>query len=110
MCRCAAHKENGEQCRNSAMRGARVCGYHGGKAPQVKAAARRRLEKSADRMARELLKMAIRGDSAMAAKGSTLSWSVAFELDTRIRAEVLDNKSDDGGSATLRRTLPRGSM
>ncbi len=41
--RCAARRTNGEPCGNFAMVGSRVCHAHGGRAPQVRNAARRRL-------------------------------------------------------------------
>jgi len=40
---CTAHRTSGEPCRAPAMRGAAVCVAHGGKAPQVRAKAERRM-------------------------------------------------------------------
>lgn len=57
--RCRAHKKNGEQCKNAAIKGATVCRYHGGAAPHVKRAARARLENAADLMAKQLLGIAL---------------------------------------------------
>jgi hypothetical protein len=44
---CSAHRTNGEPCRAWAIHGGRVCRTHGGAAPQVKAAAARRLAQAA---------------------------------------------------------------
>lgn len=41
--RCGATNRAGDRCGNYALRGARVCRIHGGKAPQVKVAAARRV-------------------------------------------------------------------
>mgnify|MGYP005993608961 CR=1 FL=1 len=45
-------------CNNPPIHGTTVCRMHGGSAPQVKAAARVRIERAADRMAKELLGIA----------------------------------------------------
>lgn len=50
--RCKATARSGEQCRRPSMKGGTVCASHGGKSPQAKAAAARRLaeEKAAKAM------------------------------------------------------------
>jgi hypothetical protein len=41
--KCTAHRTNGEPCRKSPILGGNVCDVHGGRAPQVKRAARERI-------------------------------------------------------------------
>jgi hypothetical protein len=41
--RCTAHRTNGQPCKGWAVHGTNVCSAHGGRAPQVKAAAAERL-------------------------------------------------------------------
>lgn len=60
---CNATNRSGERCKLPAMKGGKVCRSHGGAAPQVKAAAKRRLEEAADRMAKSLLGIATSAES-----------------------------------------------
>lgn len=62
--RCTARKQNGEPCRAMAARGATVCRVHGGSAPQVKAAAKRRLDQAADALVQRLLAFALDGGTS----------------------------------------------
>ncbi|MEV6621019.1 HGGxSTG domain-containing protein [Amycolatopsis sp. NPDC051106] len=65
---CSARRTNGNPCKNAPINGANVCRMHGGSAPQVKAKAKARLEMAADRMAKELLRMAGADDMPPATK------------------------------------------
>ena len=57
--KCTAHsKRTGAPCNNPPIAGLSVCRMHGGATKAAKAAARRRIDAAADRMAKELLKMA----------------------------------------------------
>lgn len=56
---CKATTRQGNRCKTDAIRGATVCRMHGGSAPQVKAAAKRRLLEAADPAAAALVKIAL---------------------------------------------------
>ena len=60
---CTAHKKNGERCKRPPILGGSVCPTHGGSAPQVREAARRRLLAASDWLMAELLKIAKSGES-----------------------------------------------
>lgn len=61
-CSATAHS-TGERCNRSAIRGGNVCQVHGGSAPQVRAAAKRRLLEAADEVAAILVRIAISEDT-----------------------------------------------
>ncbi|OLT44471.1 hypothetical protein BJF87_07705 [Gordonia sp. CNJ-863] len=56
---CTARRTNGQPCTRIAIAGGNVCPAHGGLAPHIQAKARARLQSAADRMAKELLKIAV---------------------------------------------------
>jgi hypothetical protein len=61
---CTAHsKQTGAPCKRNAVPGATVCHWHGGAAPQVQAKARQRILEAADRVAAELVRIALTGES-----------------------------------------------
>ncbi|WP_131809762.1 hypothetical protein [Mycolicibacterium fortuitum] len=60
--RCKAKNAKGQRCQRISIEGGFTCYTHGGAAPHVKAAARARIENATDRMAKELLGMAIDPD------------------------------------------------
>lgn len=71
--RCSAHTRAGTRCGAWAIRGGNVCRVHGGGAPQTIAKAKQRLELAADRMAANLLSLAIYGESEAVKLGATNS-------------------------------------
>jgi len=60
---CTAHKKDGERCRRAPIKGGTVCPKHGGRAPQVRAAAQQRLLMATDNLMANLLKIATSGES-----------------------------------------------
>lgn len=100
--RCTARTTGGAPCRKYPIRGATVCRVHGGAAPQVKAKARQRLEAAADRMARELLTMAVDENVSDAVKlaairdardraGLSARTAVSMEVGSRPFEQIFDD-------------------
>jgi len=69
--RCTAHNRVGGRCGLSPQPGALVCHLHGGKAPQVQRAARRRLLEAADPAAARLVELLDSEDEAIAVRAAT---------------------------------------
>ena len=95
--------------------GGRVCTHHGGNAPAVKAKARQRLEEAADRMARELLKMATDENVAASVKlaairdaldraGLAARTAVSVEVGPPKPYEVIFDSIEAGSRAEYRRS------
>src|SRR3954467_731607 len=56
---CTAHRRDGMRCKGAPIKGATVCRLHGGSAPQVRDAARKRILAAADPVAARLIEIAL---------------------------------------------------
>ncbi len=65
---CSARRTNGDPCKLPPIRGGNVCHKHGGSAPQVRAAANRRLSASLDALMAALLTIALDESQPVAAR------------------------------------------
>src|SRR6185437_9840585 len=113
-----AHRKNGDRCKRAAINGGRVCTHHGGNAPQVKRKARQRIEEAADRMARELLKMATDDHVADSVKlaairdaldraGLAARTAVEVEVGPPKPYEAIFDSIEAGSRAEYRRSIGR---
>jgi len=78
--RCSARRTDGEPCKNSPLKGQMVCRYHGGAAPQAKAAAvRRQVEVEARQVLAELgvSPVADPFEALLKLAGQVLAWQAA---------------------------------
>ena len=104
--------------KHAARRGTNVCDFHGAKAPQVKRKVRQRIEEAADRMARELLRMATDDNVADSVKlaairdaldraGISAKTAVSVEVGPPKPYEAILERIEAGSRADYRRSLGR---
>lgn len=116
---CTAHRTNGDPCRRAAINGGTVCATHGGRSPQVKAKARVRLEMAADRMAKELLKIAVSDDApdnvklaaikdALDRAGLTSKTAVEVSVDPKPFEQLLSGIAGVSGGSRAASRAARG--
>jgi|SRR6516165_5691186 len=113
--RCTAHSsQHGRRCMKPALAGATVCRMHGGAAKHVRNAARVRLANAADRMARELLRMALDDNVADSVKLTAirdaldragLAAKTEIEISARPYETIFDTMSLEGGKRDEYRRL-----
>lgn len=117
--RCTAHKKNGERCKRAAIAGGTVCRVHGGAAPAVQAAAKVRLAMAADRMAANLLKIAVDDDapdsvklaatnSALDRAGLTSKSAVEVSVDPKPFEQLLSGMATLTGGTRAASRAERG--
>lgn len=111
--RCTAtSKRSGQRCRRAAIAGGTVCRAHGGAAPQVRNAARRRLLKAADPAAARLVDALADEDSRTAVRAADLILRRA-SVDTTVEFELPAIESIEdalAASSALLRAVAEGSI
>jgi hypothetical protein len=84
---CSAHRSNGDPCKNYAMLGGRVCHAHGGRAPQTRNAAQRRLTEA------QILRLLVEFDTARKVQQEALApWADDIRME-RIMAPIAPRQS-----------------
>ncbi|MGC5023231.1 hypothetical protein ACLQ3K_00630 [Tsukamurella sp. DT100] len=117
--RCVAHRKNGERCRRLAIQGATVCRAHGGASGHVRRAARVRLEMAADRVAKELQKLAVSDDApdnvklaaikdALDRAGLTSKTAVEVSVDPKPFEQLLSGLAGVSGGSRAASRIARG--
>jgi hypothetical protein len=85
--RCSARRSNGHPCKNYAMLGGRVCHAHGGRAPQTRKAAQRRLADA------QILRTLARFEAERQAQAAALApWQGAIRIE-RIMGPITPQQS-----------------
>lgn len=87
--RCTATARSGTRCGRRPIPGGTVCNLHGGKAPQVRAAAQHRLLEAVDIVAAELVRIATSGES------DAVRLSACRDLLDRVGLKDLGDEADE---------------
>jgi hypothetical protein len=93
---CKARRSNGQPCHKYPVKGALVCRVHGGAAPQVRDAARRRLLEAADPAAARLVELLDNPDPAIAVRAAVALLDRAGHGPSSTQVQV------DGGQVAYR--------
>jgi hypothetical protein len=84
---CSARRSNGNPCKNYAMLGGKVCHAHGGRAPQTRDAAQRRLAEA------QALRAQVKGDAARKAEQDALGAWAGIIREERLMAPTAPEES-----------------
>ncbi len=107
--RCTAQRTNGQPCKRWAVAGATVCPTHGGRAPQVKAAAaRRRAEARIERELGDLADFRADGGGSVDPIGALQRLLNRSERRVEFYAELLQRQYDLAEANQVEADLPPG--